>query len=842
VTPQTWKEIDSIVAGALALPEGQRTAYLEKACAGKPKLRTEVESLLRMSTKAACLFPGDTAAEHCVEVAGNESMLGRRVGAYVLREQIGRGGMGSVYRAERADDEFRKSVAVKLIAGVMHSSEAVNRFAVERQILATLEHPNIARLLDAGVTADGFHYIVMEYVEGQPITDYCEARRLSIPEKLRLFHSVSIAVHFAHQHLIVHRDLKPANILVTSDGVPKLLDFGVAKLLNPAVGGHHQTMAAIPMTPSYASPEQARGMLLTTASDVYSLGVILYELVTGRRPYRLAGHGLEEVLEAVCEQEPAKPSMIANELGEKLPRDLDAIVLKALSKAPEERYASAEQFSADIDCYLAGLPVAARGTRWSYRARKFILRHKLALAGCTIGLALTLAGLGGVVWQAHVAEGERALAERRFRDVRDLANSLIFELHDAIKDLPGSTPARKVLVERALHYLDGLSRDAHGDIRLEAELAAAYERLGDVQGYPLYANLGDTTGALASFRKALTIRESLAAQQPGSFEAERSRWADVYRISECLNSLGRQAETAGFYRRELPVAEQYARGRKEADVQEWLAGAYYSAASTLMATGRLNEALDYYQRSAVIREGIADGTAPVDIRTRLAGCYGSIAYVLALEREFHRAMEAQRKAVSIMNDLVTRYPENVKIRHFQALGYFYLGDFLRDDGRSREALRAYSAASQMYQSLSKRDPRDALTGRFLAQSYRGAGVALIDLGRAIEGARYLRKGLAVLESLPKENPENMEMLSAFADSYEGLGAADEAQGSWENALAWYRRSQQIWDDVRRQRGSLHPEDVEKPARLRQRIERCEEAQRRPKSVLGRALIGGVLVA
>jgi tetratricopeptide (TPR) repeat protein len=838
VTPQTWKELDSIMANALELPEGERAAYLDEACAGKPALRIEAESLLGMCSGASHLFPGETAAAHSSRAVEAPSMLGRRVGAYVLREQIGRGGMGCVYRAERADDEFRKSVAVKLIAGGFDSSEAVSRFAVERQILATLEHPNIARLLDAGVTGDGFHYIVMEYVEGQPITGYCAARRLSVPDRLRLFHRVSMAVHFAHQHLIVHRDLKPANILVTGEGTPKLLDFGIAKLLDPEAGAHHQTLAAIPMTPDYASPEQARGMLLTTATDVYSLGVILYELLTGKRPYRLEGSALDEVLEAVCKQEPAKPSTIANDSGEKLARDLDAIVLKAMSKNPEERYASAEQFSADIDRYLAGLPVTARGTLWSYRARKFLLRNKLALAGCAIGLALTLAGVGGVVWQARIAERERALAERRFNDVRDLANSVIFELHDAIKDLPGSTPARKVLVERALHYLDSLSREAHGDTRLEAELAAAYERLGDVQGYPLYANLGDTPGALSSFQKALIIRESLAALQPGSFEAQRARWADVYRISECLNSLGRQEETAGFYRRELPVTEQYARGRMEANVQEWLAGAYYSAASSLMETGRLNEALNYYQRSAAIREGIVEGTAPAEIRTRLAGCYGSIAYVLALRREFHQAVEAQRKTVSTMDELAARYSENATIRQFQGQSYFYLGDFLRDDGRSGEALGAYRAASRMYERLSAGDPRNVLTSRFLAQSYRGTGAALIDIGRLNEGVEYLHKDLAILESLPKDS---LDVRSAFADSYESLGTADETHGRWEQALGWYRRSQQIWEEVRKQRGSLHPEDVDKPARLRNRIERCEEAERQRKSVLG-TLIGRVLVA
>jgi non-specific serine/threonine protein kinase/serine/threonine-protein kinase len=824
MTPETWAEIDHIVANALELPEGKRAAYLDEACARNAALRNEAESLLRMSSGAACLFPSDTAAEPFGGAAESASLLGRRVGAYALMEEIGRGGMGAVYRAERADDEFRKSVAVKLIAGGPHSSEAVHHFAVERQILATLEHPNIARLLDAGVTGDGLHYIVMEYVEGRPITEYCASRRLPAGEKLRLFHEVCSAVHFAHQHLIVHRDLKPANILVTGEGIPKLLDFGIAKLLNPQTGASQQTLATLRMTPDYASPEQARGQLLTTASDVYSIGVILYELLTGTRPYRVERGGLEEVLHAVCEQEPLKPSAVAGAAREKLGDDLDAIVLKAMSKSPAERYASAEQFAADIERYLAGLPVMARAAGWPYRARKFILRNKMAVAASALALALTLAGVGGVLWQAHIAERERARAERRFNDVRDLANSVIFELHDAIKDLPGSTPARRVLVERALHYLDGLSKEVQGDAQLEVELAGAYERLGEVQGYPGSANLGDTRGAIASFQKALAIRESLAARQSGSFETERARWAVVYRISEILRSLGHYEETAGFFRRELPIAEQYARGRKEAEAQEWLAGAYYSAATAQLEAADLGTALDYFQRCAAIGEGVSGGS--VDMRGKLGVCYASIAWVSAIRKEFPRAVEAQRKAVQTMEDLDARYPGNTKIRTHHADSYLELGNLLREQGRAKEALAAYRTAGRISEALTAGDPRNVLAGRILAVTYRGTGQALIDLGQVTQGAAYVRKALAILESLPAGEPRDLVVLSGFADSYESLAAADEALGHCRQALTHYQRSLQIWEDMRRQRGSLHPEDVEKPARLRMAIDRCEEAQKR----------------
>jgi non-specific serine/threonine protein kinase/serine/threonine-protein kinase len=247
-----------------------------------------------------------------------------------------------------------------------------------------------------------------------------------------------------------------------------------------------------------------------------------------------------------------------------------------------------------------------------------------------------------------------------------------------IKDLPGSTPARKVLVERALHYLDSLSREARGDSRLEAELASAYERLGDVQGNPRSTNLGDTAGALASFRKALALRESLATQQPGSFQAQRARWSVVYRISSCLDALGRYVETAGFYRRELPTAEEYARGRKEAEIQEWLAGAYFSTADSMEENGDLDEALRYYRMSASIREVISRPDGPLEIRTRLVGSYGATAYVLFLQREYPRAVETERKAVTASEDLAARYLGNATILRFRGQAHFFWASSLAD--------------------------------------------------------------------------------------------------------------------------------------------------------------------
>ncbi len=312
----------------------------------------------------------------------------------------------------------------------------------------------------------------MEYVEGLPIDEYCEHNRLKLEHRLRLFQAICSTVYFAHQHLVVHRDIKPANILVTAEGAPKLLDFGIAKILAPVLDATTLTPAAptlVPaMTPEYASPEQLQGGIVTTASDVYSLGVLLYRLLSGAQPYRITGATLGETLRMVCEQDPEKPSAAANR--PELRGDLDAIVLKAMRKEARERYSSPEELAGDIGRYLSKWPVLARRGSNRYVLRKFVERHRLAIAVTAVATLLTLAGVVGVAMESRVARAERAKAERRFNDVRRLANSVIFEMHDSIAALPGSTPVRKLLVTRATEYLDSLAKEARGDDSLQREL------------------------------------------------------------------------------------------------------------------------------------------------------------------------------------------------------------------------------------------------------------------------------------------------------------------------------------------------------------------------------------
>jgi TolB-like protein/tRNA A-37 threonylcarbamoyl transferase component Bud32 len=392
VTPERWARAKSVLDGALGRPEAERGDFVAEACAGDPELQAEVASLLAASARAGRFMETADTLVSPVATPRREPVPGDRLGAYRILREIGRGGMGAVYLAERADEEYRKKVAVKLVRSDVDAPSVADRFRRERQILADLEHPNIARLLDGGTTADGRPYFVMEYVLGLPIDAYCEALRLGVGPRLEIFRTVCAAVAHAHGRGVLHRDLKPGNVLVTAEGAPKLLDFGIARILGPGAPAGHTATDAHPMTPAYASPEQVRGEPLTTASDVYSLGVMLYRLLTGRLPHGADSTPLLELARAIGEEEPARPSDAAGpEKGPRLAGDLDAIVLRALRKEPGRRYASVKDFSEDIRRHLAGLPVAARRGRLGYRTERFLRRNRtVLLASAAVAVVASL--------------------------------------------------------------------------------------------------------------------------------------------------------------------------------------------------------------------------------------------------------------------------------------------------------------------------------------------------------------------------------------------------------------------------------------------------------------------
>jgi serine/threonine protein kinase/Flp pilus assembly protein TadD len=519
-----WREVDRIFAAALDLPPGQRPAWLDEACEGSPQLRQAVERLLAADARRNS-FLDQQPGEILTSALAGEAEDGERLGPYRLLRPLGHGGMGTVYLAVRDDTQENRQVAVKILHSGLENTALRHRFLAERQILARLDHPGIARLYTVGATEDGRPYLVMERIEGEPVDAYCDRHRLTVGQRLALFRKICAAVEHAHRHLLVHRDLKPANILVTPEGEPKLLDFGIAKQLAPAAAesGPRTRTGLRVMTPSYASPEQVRGEAITTASDVYSLGVLLYELLCGRGPYSVAeGAPLYEIERAICEREPERPSEALPRAGapppetlaaargsrpaalrRRLAGDLDTIVLKALRKEPAERYESVSRLSSDLELYLQNLPVSARPDTWGYRARKLLRRHRGAAAAAAVVLLLAAGLVASLLIQS-----------RRLARERDKARHTLSFLVDTFKEadprhLRGERlTAREVLEQGAVR----VSRELAGQPEVQA---AVMDAIGEVS-----LGLGRNDQAAPMLEKALELRRHTL--DPSSLDVAQS--------------------------------------------------------------------------------------------------------------------------------------------------------------------------------------------------------------------------------------------------------------------------------------------------------------------------------
>ncbi len=854
MTPEAWQRVRDVLDQALQVSPGKRAEYLDQACAGETELRAEVESLVEAHERAGTTFlEGEAIQAAGFEgSAGNAALEGQRIGPYRVVEEIGHGGMGVVYRAVRADDQFRKEVAIKVVRGGLGDEWGFQRFRAERQILANLDHPNIARLLDGGAV-DGRPYVVMEYVQGKPIDEYCDVRKLGLRERLELFRTVCSAVAYAHQHLVIHRDIKPGNVLVTEDGQPKLLDFGIAKILDPELhgtGDPTMTMMRL-MTPEYASPEQTRGEAITTASDVYSLGVMLYGLLTGRRPYRITGKLPHEMARAVLENEPERPSTSILRPGdtdaellsaargsnpEKLKRrlegDLDNIILKALRKEPERRYVSVEQFSDDIGRYLAGLPVIARPDTFSYRSGKFVRRHKAAVMGAAVAVLALLGGIGATLRQAAIARAERERAEQRFYDVRQLANSLLFEVHDAIQNLPGSTPARKILVDRALQYLDKLAKEAKGDLSLQRELAAAYEKVGDVQGGFRAANLGDTAGFISSYRKALEIRQAVYETQPSNEETQRELIRTHGRLSDGLTATGDQAGSVEQLRQLLPIAERLvAENPRNLRDRRNLAAARLDYGSKTSGSGNWRTGLEECRKAVAMLEDLA-AADPKDRNTRriLAVAYertGDLESTYA--RQHRESLEMHQKALRVEQELLAEDPHNADLAMLQAWDTMKAGEETAALGDAAASQRAYHDALGKFQALSKADPKNAQFHYDVAEALAHIGTAHLDAGQAGAAIEQLEAALAEMEPLKTDgwNTDQLELVALtqyrVGKAYDQRASARSTPGQnaedWRQAAAWYDRSIPNLEEAAK-RGMLQGDDAQVLENARSALKRC----------------------
>jgi serine/threonine protein kinase/tetratricopeptide (TPR) repeat protein len=712
-----------------------------------------------------------------------------RLGPYRVLGEIGRGGMGSVYSAVRVDDAFKKRVAIKVLRRGLDTEDMLTRFELERQVLSAIAHPNIARVFDAGGTPDGRPYFVMELVEGKPIDVYCDEHNLSVPARLALFSKVCAAVHVAHQNLIVHRDIKPANILVTGDGEPKLLDFGIAKLLNPE-------MAAIdPMTRpdqrlltyEYASPEQVTGDPITTASDVYALGVLLYELLTGHRPYRLERRVHEEALRVICSTEPARPStavtrevtvrgpgnstltitaeeiarrreMQLARLKRRLTGDLDNIILMAMRKTPHRRYTSAEALAQDISRHLTGQTVIARPPTWDYRAGKFVKRHRAAVIGaCSVVLVLA-GGLAATAWQWQEAEAARVRAERAEAETRaridDLRRSASwFDAFERdVERVEGATRVRSLLLSAVLTGLDALPESFDGDPALRLAKAAAHRRAGRLAGGPG----GDISVALGQLRLAEGLLGELDHSTPVRLETAHVDF-----------ELSRVLERGG------DPAEAQRRARASADAALDLAE--QSPGASLLA----GEALD------------------------------QLAFIRLSRASYDEAEAAAMEAMRVRQGLLERNPDAREHRlavaqAFETLGRVHerRGIELRGNGdaeASRASLtqadRALSRGVDIREELRAEDPGDSENTRRLLVLHERRGRVLKDLRRFDDAETAFRSASVLARERVAADPFSERALEELARSFENIGDVWFDAGERERAAEPYTLFRERADDL-----------------------------------------------
>jgi tetratricopeptide (TPR) repeat protein/tRNA A-37 threonylcarbamoyl transferase component Bud32 len=740
-----WRRVKALLAEALELPAAERAAFVERAAGSDAELRGELLALLAAADHSRSPLddgPSDLALQ-ALEARSTEAWIGRALGAYRLLAPLGAGGMGQVYRAERADGQYQRQVAVKLMLPGLDRAAALQRFQSERQILASLDHPNLARLLDAGMSDEGVPYFVMELIDGEPIDAYCTRQALPLAQRLGMFRRVCQVVHYAHQQGVVHRDLKPANILVTADGVVKLVDFGIAKRL-AGVSPRTQT-AQRAMTLEYASPEQVRGEAVTPASDVYSLGVVLYRLLTGAGPYTATQMASDYALgQAICEVEAQPPSRQAERaLRRELAGDLDALVLMALRKEPASRYASAEQLADDVFRHLERLPVQARRGAWSYRAGRFMLRHRAAMGALAVANVVLVAAAGIAAYQAYEATRQKQRADRHVAGVRKLANTFIFDVHDAIQELPGSTSARKMLADTARQYLQQLGSEPQMDDGLRRELAVGYRKLGDVQGRPYAPNLGDASGALASYTQAVELLRPLLDTPAGP--ADR--------------------ETAS----ELTLAQQ-------------------RRAALLASAGRFDEALAAFTAAAQLADRLVQ-QSPDDLGTgkRHASIRASIAQLQLASGQFDQYLASSAAAVKLYERLRTRWPQdrdlvrNLASLHGMHADYLIQRDMQPDTART--ALQSYRHALAVLEPVHAADPDNALVARDLAIHHNGSGEALLRLKQPADAVAESRRAIALMAGLVQRDPANVAYRSELATTHTSLSHSLLEQGDTAGAVA-----------------------------------------------------------
>ena len=793
----TWQRIKSLLADALEQPPAERQGFVEARAGTDEALRAEVMALLAAAEPSRSGLDAVPAALALEVLNAHEarSWLGRRVGNYRLVSLIARGGMGQVYLAERVDGQYEQDVAIKLMREGLSDDAFVARFKAERQILASLEHPNLAKVLDGGITEEGVPYFVMERVVGDPIDVHCRERGVSVDDTLNLFRSVCQVVHYAHRSGVVHRDLKPSNILVTVAGVVKLVDFGIARRVSVAAPA--TATAQRVMTLEYASPEQVRGDEVTPASDIYSLGVLLYSLVAQSGPYAQAADDYE-LRKAICDSEPLPPSRAAFRTGRARSRrllgDLDAVVLMALRKDPARRYATAEHLSDDLFRHLEGLPVLARRGAWSYRAGRFMLRHR-ALFGFAVAANIMLAtGLGVAAYQYNEANAQRQRAEHHLASVRKLANVFIFDIHDAIQDLPGATSARKALVDHALIYLQELDTGARSDPALQLELAAGYRKIADIQGGPMGSNLGDPKAARLSYQRAQGLAEQVMRQQPGPGlqrlnEARRELARTVRSLAALQATQGEfDVALAGLQTGIAAAEAAVSADGSDPSNRRVLAALHTQRSQLLMMAGRGEEFLaasDVAVRQ--LEELLAQDPGNAQVGGNLASAYGMRGQHLLNTGDTSelgaRAMAELRKGAAVLERLVRQHPENTQLMMNLSATHNHTGVAWRAMNNPKEAAASRRRALQLLAPLLAKDPNDAMVRVDYGSCASGLSEDLLAAGDVEQSVAVAADALAAFESAPEGARNHILALHDYAWALRNHGKALRARAGMRGRAA-----------------------------------------------------------
>ena len=801
-----WLKIKEAFYQALDLPEAEREEFLS----GQNQfVRTEIAELIASHEKAQNFIAEPAVVEFGLN---GETLVGRKIGNYKLLEIIGTGGMGKVFLAEK--EGFEKKFAVKLIKRGMDTDEVLRRFELERRILARLEHLNIVPLLDGGMTDDGLPFLVMEYVEGVLVTRFCDAHQLNIEERLKLFRQVCSAVQYAHQNLIVHRDLKPANILVTVGGVPKLLDFGIAKRLNPdRFEDTATTMRARMFTPEYASPEQLNGLPVTTASDVYSLGVILYELLSGQRPFQTKSRNYQEVVNLILTQEPVRPSAVsvskpesntlrnneqrtANEKAKTgfifqtnskhLKGDLDNIILKALRKEAPRRYNSVQEFSEDIRRHLEGLPVTATTDTRLYRFSKFVQRHKTGVMVAALISILILSISAVAVRQGIIANRERQKSEKRLNDIREVAKSLMNETNDSLGKIPGNISVQKALTEKSVALLDNLASDETNDPTLLLELAEAYTKLAKIQNL----SFREFDKSIGNLIKAKSIYEKILQTEPGNIEIRRNLYDTQMRLTESFRATKRRDEWFQIEDEIFKSQEELIRLQPQNPTHlGTLAAVYGGFAEINISFGKNDEVFQYRRRGLEIIEQAIELQTPQDNSPKssaeLARFYFIKGWLLESLGENERAIENYRTTA----DLAMRaFSEDATLtdNFLRVVGsYEKIGRIYESENRFQAALEIYLKGKDLTKTgLKNKNLSNPENLRAYECMLSVKAAKMLDKsGNRKEAWKYFTDGETRCGQIIAQNPNQNDLLLQEIESFYEIADFYSAAGDRGQAVA-----------------------------------------------------------